>query len=195
MRKLVVIAALVLLSPRALADTVSLSKSDELVRRTITAFYTHLLVNHASLECPPIFDGAEDVLSEMSAKLRASLGERDATAALWNYIRRYREALALPGYDPLHPPERLNIRYASWELGPPRDTRHIVLEVIGGANNTKDTGVRKHVGFALTWAEAQQEYRISPLALTVNGVIVLDPSGQFERPPDLWCLLGFKVRP
>jgi hypothetical protein len=129
----------------------------------------------------------------MPAKLRASLGETEPTAAVWKYLRMHREALAPSGMQPPYESLRGRIRYVSFELGPPKDANNIVVEVIGGAGNTytNTTGVRKLVSFGLAWSDASHGYLVSPIGVTVNGIIALDPSGRFERPKDLWMLLGF----
>jgi hypothetical protein len=53
MRKVVGVFALALYPGGALAaDQISLSEREELVRQTLTAFYTHLLADHPPSECP-----------------------------------------------------------------------------------------------------------------------------------------------
>jgi len=176
----------------ALADPgVSQSQREVLIRETLALFFSHLLADHPPAECPPIFDRVEDVLSEMPAGRRESLGESSATAAAWKYVRTHRAVLAVSGDGSRYTPEGLNIRYSSWQLGPPKDENHVLLQVIGGADTNK-TGLRKEVGFVLTWSAEDRRYQISLLGLTVNGVIVLDPRGQFSRPADLWESLGFR---
>jgi hypothetical protein len=190
MRIGVVMICLLGLASHAVGDSTSLAEKERLVKQTIAEFYKHLMADSPPKECPPLFDGVATALSEMPPALRESLGEPDETAAVWKYLRLHREALALLERGATYESAGLNIRYARFGLGPSKDEGHIILQVIGGTDTNK-TGIRKEVGFVLAWSDTDHRYRISPAGLTVNGVIVLDPRGQFERPADLWQALGF----